>query len=687
MKTTDRYGFFSAYASDTAKAGVWQAEFINSSFEGPALIGQRNSKKEYGSVNSVTFAGSNTINATGLSPHNANVYAENVVIGGDFSMTGDNNAIFFKSIGSSGVGTGKNAYGRFVVMPGAKVNMARKLSSTTSNTYKGNLIEGYESYIFEENSDFTATAGTNISSSNKCFSQTAIIYSGAAKEFTVKSGAKVELVSDHSLTKYTATHGTTALSLRKPVGGNLAITVQPAAALNIVAYGTNARSRDLAPVLISSLSCDNSGTSQVLVQGNLTVYSKNGNGWHYQNIDFKTTGHDSFTVDGGMVDIHADGREGWLAIGEYAALEHNGRTSFDLELRNGGVMNIRSNGWMAMSLAGGNTTVIPKKTITVRGSGSKLYLKGGRSAIVAGGKTDFALNVLSGGFVSTWNIQSANIYTGGQAAYNVEGAGSCLEMVRIGEAEEGANKYLTSQYGVIFHDDPLVGPLKINVTNGGYMSVKNSLGSRAAITAQGKNMTGHVINVSGSGSTLSVINNNSANSASKIPLLGFFGIGQDTTNYPVGAIAFAANCSGNINIGNGGSFYAESNSPDSPTIALGNSASSNLSGELTLNNPGKVDIKNNAATSNERAIALRGRNYDPKTNKDSQPALTVNQSNISVWNVGAGQQNWLGNSMVDRWINASFTAANSAATKIAPGSLHGTTQFTLSKYGRIYVDD
>jgi hypothetical protein len=155
----------------------------------------------------------------------------------------------------------------------------------------------------------------------------------------------------------------------------------------------------------------------------------------------------------------------------------------------------------------------------------------------------------------------------------------------------------------------------------------------------------------------------------------------------VGAIAFAANCSGNINISNGGNFYATSNSADSPTIALGSYGTSNYSGKLTLDNPGEVDIKNNAATTNVRAIALRGRNYDPKTATDALPALVANKSDISVWPIGFGQIDWPDNKIIDKWHNVTFTAFNSKPVEIAPGTINGITQFKLPLYGRIYTQD
>ena len=672
MSNSDKNGFFTAYASPTSKAGAWNAEFINTSFTGAALIGQRTASVSYGRIDSVAFYGSNVLNVGVAAPAYAVVYAKNVTISGALTVKGTNNGIFFKSTDSSGVGTGTNAYGSFIVMPCANVNMSRSLSSATANTYKDNLIEGYENYIFGEYSIFNATAGTNMSESNKCYNQTAIIHSGAAKEFTVKTGAKVNLVSDYSLVNYPATHGSTALSLRKPAGGKLDITVQKNAELNITAYGTNAIARDYAPVLIGSKVGTDSGESYTVIQGTLNVNSKNGNGWYYQYIDYTTKGYDSFVVDGGKVNIIADGKSGRATSGEYAAFEHYGPASFDLGVFNGGEMYVKSNGWRGMSLAGGVLSIIPEKTITVKDAGSKLSIIGGQFAIAAEGKTNFTLNVLKGGYVYTENTQDSNIYTVGKATYNVDGGGSMLKMVRKGEDPEGKDK--TSLYGVIFHDAPLVGPLSINVTDGGNMSVENNFGSRAAITTQSGYITGHKISVSGTGSKLSVINNNTGNSAA-----------NDTSLYPVGAIAFAANCSGNIEISDSGSFYAESYSPDSPTIALGSYGTSNYTGALILDHPYEVDIKNNAATTNPRAIALRGRNYDPKTSKDTAVTFIVKDIySMSVWNVGFGID-WYDENIVDNWEFVSVIAANSTPSTIEKGIVNGTMAFMLSQYGRIYV--
>ena len=671
MKTTDRYGFFSAYSASPAKAGTWDIVFANVTFEGSALAGQRTSSTAYGTINSVTFQGLNAITTTGTNALNAVVYARNVFIDGNFEMNGSNNSTFFKSVDSSGSGTGVSASGCFEVAPGANVNFARKLSSATSNTYTSNLIEGYESFIFGSNSSFSAIAGTNLSGSNPGNAQTAIIYSGAAKEFTLKSGAQVALVSDHSATS-AAAHGSTALSLRKPAGGNLDITVEALATLSIEAYGTNARTRSLAPVIISSKPGTSSGTSKVLVQGTVNVYSKNGNGWYYQYIDYATNGSDSIIVDGGTFNIDSDG-PGGRSNGEYAALEHYGPVDFNLEVINSGKMNIKTNGWRAMSLAGAVLAAAPEKTITVSGAGSELFLDAGQIAISAEGKTVFTLNVLAGGYVSTRNTQDANVYTTGQATFNVDGIGSSLKMLRTGVTDVPGSTDKTSLYGVIYHDAPRVGPLTINITNGGYMAVYNSFGNRAAITAQSNYITNHSINVTGPGSDLCIFNDNP-------------GTSSDATLYPLGAIAFSANCSGNVNVSNGGKLYADSNSPDSPTIALGSYGTSNYTGALTANSPGVVDIRNNANTTNTRAIALRGRNYTQNTSNDTAATLNVNNASIAVWAVGGNGQEWTQSAAIESWNNVSFTAANSAISNIAAGAQGGATQFNLAKYGRIYID-
>ena len=342
-------------------------------------------------------------------------------------------------------------------------------------------------------------------------------------------------------------------------------------------------------------------------------------------------------------------------------------------------MDVKTNGWRAMSLAGGVHLRAPDKTITVTGDGSELRIKGGQIAIAAEGRTKLAINVLDGGYASTWNTQDAGVYTTGQATYNVDGPSSSLEIVRTGVPEDPASRDTTSIYGAIHHTLPLVGPLTINVTNRANMSVANSFGSRAAITAQAGGIRTNAINVSGPQSTLSVVNNSEKNSTL-----------NDTTLYPVGAIAFAANCSGNINISDSGNFYAESYSPDSPTIALGGAAAIGSTGILTLDGAGTVDIKNNASTTNARAIALRGRNYVTGSSNDKSPTLEAKSGigggggQLVVWGVGLGPDGWPSSLAVERWHDASFTAANSAPSEIAPGSDNGITVFTLPKYGRIY---
>jgi hypothetical protein len=109
-----------------------------------------------------------------------------------------------------------------------------------------------------------------------------------------------------------------------------------------------------------------------------------------------------------------------------------------------------------------------------------------------------------------------------------------------------------------------------------------------------------------------------------------------------------------------------------------------MTGKLTLVSPGGIDIKNNADTKNVRAIALRGRNYDPKYQKDLALTLVAKYSDLTVWPVGFGPLDWPDANIVDRWPYITFTAFNSAVTTVMPGSINGTTQFELSKYGRIF---
>ena len=674
MRTTDTHGFFTAYNS-TSVNGIWNVAFDNTAFMGTALVGQRVASPTQGAIYNAKFTGNNDFVATGSGAVFAMVFAANVTIDSpSFNMTGANNSIYFKSTNSSGVGSGSVSYGTFEVTDNSVVNIRRGLSSTTSNTYNKNLIEGYESYVFGANSVFNGIAGTNTTESNKGYAQTAILHSASTKDFLVKSGAQVTLVSDYSLVGTPASHGSTAISLRKPAGGVMSFTVEPGAKLDVVAYGTNARSRDLAPVLIlSKVAADRVGISNTLIKGEMNIYSHNGNGWYYQYVDYGATGFDTFTVDGGKATIFADGGAERSTAAEYSAFEHYGPVALDVNVINSGEMNIRTNGWRAMSMAAGTNMANPVKKITVKGAGSKMYIHGGQFAITAEGRTVFEMNVLDGGFISTHNTQDSNIYTVGQATYNVDGAGSRLEMVRTGVSAY-PSRTNTTLYGVIFHDAPLIGPLTINVTNGAYMSADDAYGSRAAITTQSHYYTNHSINVSGKDSTLRVVNKNNGTAP-----------GNDTSLYPVGAIAFAANCSGNINISNGANFFAESNSPDSPTIALGSYGNSKYSGMLTLDKCGDVDIKNNAYTYTKdvRAIALRGRNYDLKKLDDTTPTLVVKDTEITTWPVGLGTYNWPEANIVDTWERASFVAFNSVPVSVLPGKRNNQTMFDLAKYGRI----
>jgi hypothetical protein len=302
-----------------------------------------------------------------------------------------------------------------------------------------------------------------------------------------------------------------------------------------------------------------------------------------------------------------------------------------------------------------------------------LNVKGGQYAISAEGKTDFTMSVLDGAYASCWNTQNSGIYTAGQATYNVDGPNSRLELLRTGVPEDSAGKDSSSLYGVIYHDASSAGPLTINVTNGGFMSASNSFGSRAAITCQSNMHADNSINVIGAGSTLKIVNSNSGGGPSR-----------DAAMHPVGAVAFTANCGGCINVRNGGNLYAESNSADSPVIALGNNGPSDLAGALTLDRPGEVDIRNGANAASARAVAVRGRDA-ARAGGGPPMVFEARQSDITAWNPGGGPAGWPDAAIAGEWKNAGFAAANGAGANDAAGDRGKAPQFALSKYGRIYA--
>ncbi|MCL1853704.1 MAG: InlB B-repeat-containing protein [Peptococcaceae bacterium] len=582
----------------------------------------------------------------------AGAYA--LTLAGDLTIIADDSMS-----GSTITGSGK-----FIVGAGADVKISRSLGSKRTN-----LIEGFSTYLFKEGSSFDAQAQTNRTESNKALTQTGIIRSASADSFVLEQNAVVTLVSDYSSSN-PKEHGCSALILGKPMAGELNIEVQENATLNVTAYGTGLNSRDRAPVTIfhRAVSGD-TGTSYTTIKGNLNVTSNNGNGWYYQYIDYTTTTSDYFTVNGGKANILAL-NEGSKDKTEYAAFESYGHNPTYIKVENGGVMNVMSNGYRGMSLAGGNSYA--EKSILVTGEGSKLHVYGYMWAIAAETKADLKIEALDGGTIllesciddlGDVSAAGSTVYAVGPATFNVDGAGSKMDILHRG-----------GQYGAIFADG--YGELNINVTRGGNMYVysKNSgngtAARRAAICAQSGLSNIHSIIVDGAGSQLEVINDNTAAC-------------NDRSLYPRSAIAFAANTSGNITISNGANFYAKNNNSQSPTIALGGYGSNNTNGVLTLIDPGAIDIRNDSADINPYAVALRSTNYLGSSNGNTKVSLDVQDADITVWPIGSGVNDWPDQDIIERWNSISFTAQNNVEETLPFAGMNGNTSFTLSMYGRI----
>jgi len=565
--------------------------------------------------------------------------------------------------GSTLVGTGK-----FIVEENANIFISR-----APGIYKTNLIEGFSEYLFKRNSSFHAQAGTNQAESNKGTAQTGIIRSFPAQSFVVERGAAVALVSDYSSAK-AADHGSTALILRKPRGGELNIEVQEGALLEIVAYGTGLKTRDRAPVLILHEPVNgNTGVSKTLIQGALNVTSNNGNGWYYQYIDYVTNTSDFFVVDGGEVNILAR-NGGSKDKTEYAAFESYGRNPTYIVVENGGIMNVIGNGYRGMSLAGGGSYA--EKSIVVKGVGSKLKVYGYMWAIAAETQPTLLVSAMDGGEIllesSVDNLGNvafpgSTVYAVGPTTFHVDGPGSKMELFHRG-----------GEYGAIFADG--YGELKIHVTRGGNMYVysknsgSNKAARRAAICAQSGLSNVHSIVIDGDGSVLEVINDDPEKT-------------NDHSLYPRSAIAFAANTSGNIVVRNGGSLFAINNDPDSPTIALGGYGTNDTQGKLTVDSPRTVDIANEAARKNPYAVALRSTNYLQNKKGDAKKSLEVKDASITTWPIGNGAQGWPEAESIDRWYSGSepFVVPNNVEV-IAPfAGSKGNTSFKLSDYGRIVM--
>jgi len=566
--------------------------------------------------------------------------------------------------GSTMTGTGK-----FIVEEGANIHIHRALGAC-----KTHLMDGFSDYRFKENSRFHAQAGTNRSESNKGTAQTGVIRSFSAKSFVVENNASVTLLADHSSTQ-TADHGSSALILRKPKGGELHIEVHENATLNIIAYGTGLTTRNRAPVLILHEPVPgNTGVSKTRIQGKLNVTSNNGNGWYYQYIDYVTDTADFFTVDGGEVHILAQ-NGGSKDKTEYAAFESYGRNPTSITVENGGVMHVIGNGYRGMSLAGGGSYA--KKSIVVKGAGSKLKVYGYMWAIAAETQPTLSISALDGGEIVLEScvdnlgevaFAGSTVYSVGPTTYHVDGPGSKMDILHRG-----------GEYGAIFADG--YGELKINVTGGGNMYVynknsgSNKAARRAAICAQSGLSNLHSILIDGDGSVLRVFNDNPEKT-------------NDTSLYPRSAIAFAANTSGNIIVRKGGSLFARNNDADSPAIALGGYGTDNTLGKLTVDSPREIDIRNDAAGTSPYAVALRSTNYLQNKQGNTKPSLEVKDTNLTTWPIGHGTHHWPDANSLDKWYvdSTPFVAPNNAAVPTPFPGNKGNTSFQLSGYGKIAME-
>ena len=274
----------------------------------------------------------------------------------------------------------------------------------------------------------------------------------------------------------------------------------------------------------------------------------------------------------------------------------------------------------------------------------------------------------------------------------------------------------------------------INVTNGGYMDVSsaNSGGDRwadrATITAQTSPVAGvhHWIRITGPGSTLRVWNENTRR-------------GNDSALYPRGAISFAANAEGSILVENGGSLYARNNNLMSPTIALGGYSrgtsgvaphNNKLSGQLIVNNPGDIDIRNDAdpgiiydlaadilrAENYRNPVALRMTDYLPPTGDGStgvfpywnelasdrvnssqrNPLNIISAEVITVWPMWNGSHlnnmqnsgswtDWDENTRHNRWFN--ILNFNNAMNNSANNSPTGNATIAANLTNMTFVGD
>ncbi|MCC8123778.1 MAG: DUF11 domain-containing protein, partial [Oscillospiraceae bacterium] len=750
LTTTSSAGVFCAYSTLTG-TNTWTADFYSIDFTGTALIGANHAdvlNYSFSYFSDVHFYEENSLTANGNCALNAVVFARNVTIEGQFDMwneggvSGANSASvgqFFRSVGVGDAtrqydpATNAVAYGTFEIAAGAEVNIIRATNVTSTSLdlyqyYIRSLIFGYESFLFGAESAFAAEANTNRQAAGYPYYASSVIGSHAGKAFTLERGAAVTLTTGQTYTN-SDVYGYNALLLRKSGSEPLEITVAEEAVLYIDgngAFGTGSfGARAYAPVAIMGTGSSSSNTT---VEGTIMVHSANGNGWYYE-YSTGGSGNDTVTIDGGTMQINANGNEGNRASllprdasspDEYAAFEHYNGNAFTMDIVNGGTMLIQATGWRAMSLAGG-TGSYTDKTINIDGADSRLLINPNDSegkptgyvqfGIAAETSTNFNLNVTNGGEMFAQNTQDSTIYTVGSANYLVSGAGSKLTLIKTGENSSGT-KY--SLYGSIFHDTS--GALDIQVRDGGVMWVESSYGTRATITAQTYSAGQHNITVDGTGSRLTVINH--SEDITNILANQYI---EDVALYPNGAIAFSANTSGNITVSNGADFYAESHNPMSATIALGSYSTSNQYGLFTADHPGEIDIRNdgtvvgNNGSADIRGIALRGRSLyyllDPyflanlgtgtwASTSDTAKTIDVISGAVTVYERNGGFdkasfEDWGDEHVIRSWPSTTFSSMNVGTTTgiaggvngdaVASGSSTDDTSFTLQDYGRIYI--
>lgn len=642
------------------ESGDWEIEFYNLEFDGISLVGAK-STKVY--ADKVRFSGKTNVKH-GYKAHPF-VTANSVIIGDVFeenTFIGESevNSQFFKS---------KLSVGSFVVKKGAVVEINRSYSAGDVN-----LIEGFGSYIFEENCKFNASAKTNRVYTivlGECGS--AIIRSDETERFDVKEGAEVNLTSTPSNEAKNDGHG--VLILGKSDSG-LKMNIEENAKLNLYANGNNKVSYGQRGH--ATFSILGNGNSDIVISGDMKVDSNTGNGWFYQ---FNHKGINNLIIESnGSVDIDAKAG-GVMGAFEYAAFEAYGKHEMNIVLENGAKMNISNLGYRGMSLAGSGSYA--KKTILVKGDGSELNISGSTWAIAAETQPTLIVEAIDGGKINLktnggecGTMASSTVYSVGPTTYNVDGEGSEINFTHEGGA-----------YSAIFHDG--YGKLHINITNGGVMDVynnntqKDKSARRAAITAQSTNAslytdtdgnkTENKIYISGEGSTLKVLNLNPNTHG-----------GADTGLYPTGAISFNCSAYGSIVVEDGGNLYAESNSL-APTIHL-------YDRTLKLDNPGEVSIINQSTDSTQGAyksystegMAIANYRYtSEKMGKTLKlaPAIDATNFDIEVWKLKGNTSNWDISTKYNEWKNTTFQAKN-GETIMIPGGMTGDT-FTLDLYGRI----